>query len=91
MRSQYGIIISIIAGAIIGLLIRNYSFNPYLIAGAIAGVGIIGVMIGFYADYSANFDLRDDEPILVKSLVMNVLGVVCGAILSIILIVFGGI
>lgn len=91
MRSQYGIIISIIVGAIIGLLIRNYSFNPYLIAGAIAGVGIIGVMIGFYADYSANFDLRDDEPILVKSLVMNVLGVVCGAILSIILIVFGGI
>lgn len=91
MRSQYGIIISIIAGAIIGLLIRNYSFNPYLIAGAIAGVGIIGVMIGFYADYSANFDLRGEEPILVKSLVMNVLGVVCGAILSIILIVFGGI
>ena len=91
MRSQYGIIISIIAGAIIGLLIRNYSFNPYLIAGAIAGVGIIGVMIGFYADYSANFDLRDDEPILVKSLVTNVLGVICGAILSIILIVFGGI
>ena len=91
MRSQYGIIISIIAGAIIGLLIRNYSFNPYLIAGAIAGVGIIGVMIGFYADYSANFDLRDDEPVLVKSLVTNVLGVVCGAILSIILIVFGGI
>lgn len=91
MRSQYGIIISIIAGAIIGLLIRNYSFNPYLIAGAIAGVGIIGVMIGFYADYSANFDLRGDEPILVKSLVTNVLGVVFGAILSIILIVFGGI
>jgi len=91
MRSQYGIIISVIAGAIIGLLIKNHSFNPYLIAGAIAGVGFIGVLIGFYVDYTMNFDLRDDEPILVKSLVMNVLGVVCGSVLSIILIVFGGI
>ncbi len=91
MRSQYGIIISVIAGAVIGLLIKNYSFNPYLIAGAIAGVGFIGVLIGFYVDYTMNFDLRDDEPVLVKSLVMNVLGVICGTVISIILIMFGGI
>ena len=86
-----GTIVSVIAGAIAGIMFKNMLINPQLMPLAIAFVGIMGVLIGFYIDYTANYQQRNDEPVLVRSFVFNVIGLICGCVLAVVLIVLGGI
>lgn len=79
-----------IAGAIAGIMMRNADTYPALFMPA-AIVCMVGILIGFYIDYNANYHHRDDEPVMVRSIVFNVLSVVGGFILTIGLIILGGI